>query len=70
MHDYLSAAAGLPLLRFDIEIAPGGEVRVTKVEAELDSSEKADLARVIESTLRFTPSSQTNTAWIEIGGGD
>lgn len=68
MHDYLSAAVGLPLLHFDLEIAPGGEVRVTGVEAELGTSEKADLARVIESTLRFTPSSQSNTGWIEIGG--
>lgn len=70
MHDYLSAAADLPLLHFDLEIDPGGNVRVTKVEAELESSEKAGLARVIESTLRFTPSSQSNTGWIEIGGED
>lgn len=70
MHDYLSGVVGLPMLHFDLDIAPGGEVRVTKVEAELESSEKADLARVIESTLRFAPSPQKHTGWIEIRGGN
>lgn len=68
MGDYLSTAVSLPLLRIDIEISPEGSVRVTGVEAELDESEKAELATVIESTLRFVPSSTTETGWIEIGG--
>ncbi len=70
MHDYLSGVDDLPLLHFDLDIAPGGEVRVMNVEAELESSEKADLARVIESTLRFTPSPHNHTGWIEIRGGN
>jgi hypothetical protein len=68
MDDYLSTAVSLPLLRIDLEIAPDGGVRVTGVRAELEDSEKAELATVIESTLRFIPATAVETGWIEIGG--
>ena len=68
MNDYLSTAVSLPLLRIDLEIAPDGGVRVTGVRAELEDSEKAELATVIESTLRFVPATAVETGWIEIGG--
>jgi hypothetical protein len=68
MDDYLSTAVSLPLLRIDLEIAPDGGVRVTGVGAELEDSEKAELATVIESTLRFVPATAVETGWIEIGG--
>ena len=68
MNDYLSTAESLPLLRIDLEIAPDGGVRVTGVRAELEDSEKAELATVIESTLRFVPATAVETGWIEIGG--
>lgn len=68
MDDYLSTAVSLPLLRIDLEIAPDGGVRVTGVRAELEDSEKAELATVIESTLRFVPATGVETGWIEIGG--
>lgn len=68
MNDYLSTAVSLPLLRIDLEIAPDGGVRVTGVRAELEDSEKAELATVIESTLRFVPATVVETGWIEIGG--
>jgi hypothetical protein len=68
MDDYLSTAVSLPLLRIDLEIAPDGGVRVTGVRAELEDSVKAELAIVIESTLRFVPATGVETGWIEIGG--
>lgn len=68
MDDYLGTAVSLPLLRIDLEIAPDGSVRVTGVRAELEESEKAELATVIESTLRFVPAPAVETGWIEIGG--
>lgn len=68
MDDYLNTAVSMPLLRIDLEIAPDGRVRVTGVRAELDDSEKAELATVIESTLRFVPATAVETGWIEIGG--
>jgi hypothetical protein len=68
MNDYLSTAESLPLLRIDLKIAPDGGVRVTGVNAELEDSEKAELATVIESTLRFVPAAGVETGWIEIGG--
>lgn len=68
MDDYLGTAESLPLLRIDLEIAPDGGVRVTGVSAELEDSEKAELATVIESTLRFVPAAGVETGWIEIGG--
>jgi hypothetical protein len=68
MDDYLSTAESLPLLRIDLEIAPDGGVRVTGVRAELEDSEKAEVATVIESTLRFVPATEVETGWIEIGG--
>jgi hypothetical protein len=68
MGDYLGTAVSLPLLRIDLEIAPDGRVRVTGVAAELEDSEKAELATVIESTLRFVPAAIVENGWIEIGG--
>ena len=68
MDDYLSTSVSLPLLRIDLEIAPDGSVRVTGVRAELEESEKAELASVIESTLRFMPATVIEVGWIEIGG--
>ncbi len=68
MDDYLKTAVSLPLLRIDLEIAPDGRVRVTGVKAELEEFEKAELATVIESTLRFVPADAVETGWIEIGG--
>ena len=68
MDDYLRTAVSLPHLRIDLEIAPDGRVRVTGVQAELDDSEKTELASVIESTLRFVPALAVETGWIEIGG--
>ncbi len=68
MDDYLGTAVSLPLLRIDLEIAPDGSVRVTGVRAELEESEKAELATVIESTLRFVPAPAVEVGWIEIGG--
>ena len=67
MEDYLSTSVSLPFLRINIEIAPGGSVRVTEIEAALEESEKAELATVIESTLRFVADSKRETGWIEIG---
>lgn len=68
MEDYLSNSGGLPFLRINIEVSPEGAVRVTGVEAELEESEKAELASVIESTLRFVASPETGAGWVEIGG--
>lgn len=68
MGDYLKTAVSLPLLRVDLEIALDGRVRVTGVRAGLEDSEKAELATVIESTLRFVPAAAVETGWIEIGG--
>lgn len=69
LHDYLALAEELPSARLTLEIAPGGEVKVSAVEAALDDSEKRDLASVIESTLRFQPAPESATGWIELGGG-
>lgn len=69
LRDFLSLADRLPSMRFSIEVAPGGEVRVTEVEAELGEAEKRELAEVIESTLRFVPAAGTGRGWIELGGG-
>ena len=68
MHDYLGAPVILPLMRIQLEIAPVGEVDVTGVEAGLSESEKLEIAQVIESTLRFSPASESDSGWIEIGG--
>ena len=69
LHDYLALAEEIPAARLTLEIAPGGGVKVTAVEAALDESGKRDLATVIESTLRFQPAPGTATGWIELGGG-
>lgn len=68
MDDYLDTAVSLPLLRIDLEIATDGSVRVTGIRAEMEESEKAELATVIESTLRFVPAAAVQAGWIEIGG--
>ena len=69
LHDYLSLADSLLHVRLMIAITPGGEVRVTGVEAALEESEKRELSAVIESTLRFVPAPDSATGWIEVGGG-
>ncbi|MBL9157946.1 MAG: hypothetical protein JNJ70_10760 [Verrucomicrobiales bacterium] len=69
LHDYLALAEELPAARLTLEIAPGGEVKVSTVEAALEESEKRDLASVIESILRFQPAPGPATGWIELGGG-
>lgn len=69
LRNYLSLADSLPGMRFSLEVAPGGEVNVTKVEAELEEAEKRELADVIESTLRFVPAVDVQQGWIELGGG-
>lgn len=69
LHDYLALAEEIPAARLTLEIAPGGEVKVSAVEAALDESDKRDLASVIESILRFQPAPGTATGWIELGGG-
>lgn len=69
LHDYLSLADSLPLVRFLLEIRPGGEVKVTGVEsASLEEGEKQELATVVESTLRFVPAPETVVGWVEVGG--
>jgi len=68
LNDYLLPAPPLPLIRFSIEIAPGGEVKVTSVDASLPDGEKAEMVSVIESALRFVPASGIERGWIEIGG--
>lgn len=68
LRDYLEPAESLPLIRFSIAISPGGEVKVAAVEATLPDSEKAELAAVLESTLRFAPAATEDLGWIEIGG--
>lgn len=67
--DYLALAETLPRVRMRIEVSPGGEVRVVEQGSELGEIEKRELAEVVESTLRFVPSSGTVTGWIEVGGG-
>jgi hypothetical protein len=69
LHDYLGLAEAIPAVRFAITIAPGGEVEVTGIEGRLEEPEKAELATVVESTLRFLPSSGTVTGWIELAVG-
>lgn len=69
LRDFLSLADRLPPMRFSIAVAPGGEVRVTEVEAELEEAEKRELAEVVESTLRFVPGTGAQEGWIELGGG-
>jgi hypothetical protein len=62
-------AEAIPAVRFAITIAPGGEVEVTGIEGRLEEPEKAELATVVESTLRFLPSSGNVTGWIELAVG-
>lgn len=69
LHDYLGLAEAIPTMRFEITIAPGGEVDVTRVEGALEEPGKEELATVVESTLRFVPAANSTSGWIELAAG-
>ena len=69
LHDYLALAEELPAARMMLEIAADGRVKVDRVEAALEDSEKRELTTVVESTLRFLPAAALAKGWIELGGG-
>lgn len=69
LRDYLALAEGLPPARLALEIAADGSVRVGGVEAALDETAKAELASIVEATLRFVPAEAAASGWLEIGGG-
>lgn len=66
MRDYLERADWLPDLAIWLEASPDGGVTVTKVEGELQSTEKDELKQVVESTLRFVPQDVTSSGEIRI----
>ena len=45
---------------------PGGDVRVIKIEAELEEENRRELIEVIESTLRFLPSEIASEGWMDV----
>lgn len=67
--DYLALAGTLPRSRMRLEVAPGGEVKVTEQQSELGAQEMRELAEVVEATLRFVPAAEPVSGWIELGGG-
>jgi len=69
--DYFSMAGAFPLVRAEVIVSPDGKIEVVEIESELNDSEKASLAEVIASTLRFLPAKSTDQGWIELqhGGG-
>lgn len=66
LDDYLSRAEWIPDLRVRLEIDPAGMVSVKAVEGEIAKESQGDFVQVIESTLRFLPSSETSEGWIRI----
>jgi hypothetical protein len=69
LHDYLGLAGAIPMVRFAITVGAGGEVEVTGIEGKLGEPEKQELGNVVESTLRFLPSSGASSGWIELAVG-
>lgn len=66
--DYLERIESMPAFRGRIEVDGEGRVTVSSIDSELEETDDAGLARVIESTLRFSPGENPATGWIEVGG--
>ncbi|MDF1850190.1 MAG: hypothetical protein P1U85_05095 [Verrucomicrobiales bacterium] len=64
--DYIRRADWIPEIRVHLLVDLDGKVSVKEVDGELEELAKAELVGVIESTLRFEPSSEESKGWIRI----
>ena len=64
--DYLERAEAVPAFRVRLRVLPDGDVRVIKIEAELEEENRRKLIEVIESTLRFLPSEIASEGWMDV----
>ena len=66
LEDYLERAEAVPAFRARLRVLPGGDVRVIKIDAELEEENRRELIAVIESTLRFLPAEIASEGWMDV----